>query len=56
MNLQIPEADRQAIEELIASDASPVGIDAKLTHVLIVHKLTQIEKRLARLEVAAGVK
>ena len=42
----------QAIEALIASDASPVGIDAKKTHVLILHKLTMIEERLARLESA----
>ena len=56
MNLQIPEADRKAIEEMIASDSSPVGIDAKLTHVLILHKLTEIEKRLERLETAAVAK
>ncbi|MEX2672432.1 MAG: hypothetical protein WD294_10015 [Phycisphaeraceae bacterium] len=38
------------IEEMITSADSPVGIDAKKTHVLILHKLTQIEQRLARLE------
>ncbi len=46
-----PEAYR-SIEAMIASDASPVGIDAKKTHVLILHKLTVIEERLARLEAA----
>ena len=42
------------IEELIASDDSPVGIDAKKTHILILHKLEQIEERLRRLEEAAS--
>lgn len=44
-----PEAYRE-IEAEIASDQSPVGIDAKKTHVLILHKLMQIEQRLAALE------
>jgi hypothetical protein len=47
---EITEAEYQELERLITSDASPVGIDAKKTHVLILHKLTQIEARLARLE------
>jgi hypothetical protein len=47
---EITEAEYRELERLIASDASPVGIDAKKTHVLILHKLTQIEARLARLE------
>ena len=38
------------IEELINCDDSPVGIDAKKTHILILHKLNQIEKRLEVLE------
>ena len=38
------------IEELIASEDSPVGIDAKKTHVIIIQKLLQIEERLERLE------
>ena len=42
------EAER--IEELIASEASPVGIDAKKTHVLIIQKLLEIERRLERIE------
>jgi len=49
-NLEISQADYQRIEQLIASDNSPVGIDAKKTHVLILHKLLQIEKRLEALE------
>ena len=38
------------IAEIIHSDESPVGIDAKKTHILILHKLGQIEKRLDALE------
>ena len=37
-------------EALISSDASPVGIDAKKTHIIIIHKLMEIEKRLKALE------
>ncbi len=50
MDIKITEEDYQKIEQMIASDASPVGIDAKKTHVLILHKLIQIEKRLDALE------
>jgi len=46
----ITEAEYQELERLITSDASPVGIDAKKTLVLILNKLTQTEARLARLE------
>ncbi len=45
--------DEDRLTQLIASDDSPVGIDAKKTHVLILHKLEKIEARLARLEAAA---
>ena len=50
MDPQISTSDYAEIEELISSDASPVGIDAKKTHVIIIHKLLQIEKRLDKLE------
>ena len=50
------DADNERLTRLIASDDSPVGIDAKKTHVLILHKLEQIEARLARLETAAASK
>ena len=48
--MEIPETDRQRIAETIRSDASPVGIDAEKTHVLILHKLERIEARLEALE------
>ncbi len=55
MDPQIPEAVYGDIEAMIDSVASPVGIDAKKTHVIIIHKLLQIEQRLERLErLAAG--
>lgn len=48
--MKIDEKTYNEIAELIHSDESPVGIDAKKTHILILHKLTQIEKRLDDLE------
>lgn len=50
MDLEVATSDYGKIEELIASEDSPVGIDAKKTHVIIIHKLLQIEARLAKLE------
>ncbi len=50
MNPEVPASDYVEIEELIASEDSPVGIDAKKTHVIIIHKLLQIEERLEKLE------
>lgn len=50
MKDEIPREEYERIARLIESDASPVGIDAKKTHVLILHKLTEIERRLDRLE------
>lgn len=44
-----PEEYRR-IAEAIASADSPVGIDAEKTHVLILHALAGIERRLTRIE------
>lgn len=49
-NLKINKQLFDAIAEEIHSDKSPVGIDAKKTHVLILEKLIQLEKRLDRIE------
>ncbi len=52
-----PKIDPQQyreIESMIADATSPVGIDAKKTHVLILHKLLSIEERLSRLEEKIG--
>ena len=45
-SMNIDQETYDQIAELIHSDESPVGIDAKKTHILILHKLGQIEKRL----------
>jgi len=50
MNIDIEKETYNKIAELIHSDKSPVGIDAKKTHILILHKLIEIEKRLDALE------
>ena len=50
----ITTSDPAAIEAIIASEASPVGIDAKKTHIIIIAKLVQIEQRLEKLEQLAG--
>ena len=49
-DFEITPEEYQRIAELIGDDASPVGIDAKKTHILILHKLLSLEKRLERLE------
>ena len=48
--MDIDEKTYAEIAEMIHSDDSPVGIDAKKTHILILHKLSQIEKRLDAIE------
>ena len=52
MDLDIPTEEFQQILDKIKSEESPVGIDAGKTHVLILHKLLDIEKRLDELESA----
>lgn len=49
-HLNITEEEYEAIRQMIESADSPVGIDAKKTHILILQKLVQIEKRLEALE------
>lgn len=55
IDMNIDKRTYEQIEQLIHSADSPVGIDAKKTHILILHKLAQIEQRLARLEKHAGI-
>lgn len=50
MQTEIPQEIREEIASLISSDSSPVGIDAKETHILIIYKLMRIEERLTSLE------
>ena len=48
--MEVPEEKAKEIGELIELKNSPVGIDAKKTHIIIIHKLTEIERRLKKLE------
>jgi hypothetical protein len=55
--MNIPEKNYKEIEKLISSDESVVGIDAKKTHIIIIHmlqelqgKLDELENRLSKLE------
>ena len=48
--MEIPTEVYERIAAEITSDASPVGIDAKKTHIMILYKLVKIEERLERLE------
>ena len=50
MNLDIAPETYEAILEQIQSADSPVGIDAGKTHVIILHKLLEIERRLDLIE------
>ncbi|MEE9242406.1 MAG: hypothetical protein V3U12_04550 [Nitrosopumilaceae archaeon] len=50
MNLDVEDDIKSQIEEVITSEDSPVGIDAKKTHIIIINKLVEIEKRLDALE------
>lgn len=47
--MDIPHEVYESLEKCIASDESPVGIDAKKTHILILHKLMEIERKLDNL-------
>lgn len=48
--LKVPQDRYDEIAGAIKSADSPVGIDAEKTHVMILHKLIEIERRLAALE------
>jgi len=50
MNFEIEKSTYDEIAKVIHSDVSPVGIDAKKTHILILNKLQEISERLERIE------
>lgn len=52
--MDIPQEEYDRIAREISSDESVVGIDAKKTHVLILHHLEEIQRRLQRLEERAA--
>jgi len=49
-DLDLPQATYDRIKQAIESDDSPVGIDAQKAHIIILHKLIELEKRLDRIE------
>lgn len=50
MTFEIPQKELEKIEQAIASDESVVGIDAKKTHIIIIHMLNEIQQRLNQIE------
>lgn len=46
----LSDSDFKEIENLIESKDSVVGIDAKKTHIIIIHMLEEIQQQLDRLE------
>ena len=48
--MNISDSTYEEIEKMIGSDESVVGIDAKKTHVLIIHLLQEIMEKLDHLE------
>ena len=49
-SMDVPLDIFTSIEREISSETSPVGIDAKKTHIIILHKLQEIDERLRRIE------
>ena len=50
MNFEIAEKEYNEIAAVIHSDVSPVGIDAKKTHILILKKLAELAEKMNNLE------
>jgi len=50
MKFEIDKKTYEEIAEVIHSDESPVGIDAKKTHILILNQLQKLNHRMKRLE------
>ncbi|NBC16196.1 MAG: hypothetical protein GVY18_02645 [Bacteroidetes bacterium] len=53
--MHVPQERYDAIAREIASDDSPVGIDAKKTHIVIIHLLEDLQRRLDRIEAHLGL-
>lgn len=50
MSIEIEKDEYDKIAAIIHSDSSPVGIDAKKTHILILSKLQELSDRLEKIE------
>ncbi len=53
-NLKPSPETYEAIAKEIASEESVVGIDAKKTHIFILHMLMEMSERLDRIEAKLG--
>lgn len=49
-SLEIPAESTAEIEKAIASEQSVVGIDAKKTHIIIIHMLREIRAQVNQIE------
>jgi len=54
--MDVPHEAYTRLEKYITSDESPVGIDAKKTHILILYKLMEIERKLDNLSHKVTIK
>jgi len=50
MKFEVDPKTYEEIAQLIHSETSPVGIDAKKTHIIILNQLQQLNHRLERME------
>ena len=50
MKFEIDSKTYEEIAKVIHSNESPVGIDAKKTHILILNKLQELNDRMERME------
>ncbi len=48
--MEIDQKEYERIGDMIHSDQSPVGIDAKKTHILIIHMLEEMNARISKIE------
>ncbi len=48
--MDVPADRYEEIGRAITSEESPVGIDAKKTHILVLYMLEDLRERMARLE------
>lgn len=49
-SLEVPSESIAEIEKAIASEQSVVGIDAKKTHIIIIHMLREIQAQVDQIE------
>ena len=50
MKFEVDPKTYEEIAQMIHSETSPVGIDAKKTHIIILNQLQQLNDRLERME------